>query len=288
MNPRALAKQVVRTAQKATIVVAAPERALARRGRIGSHLTLPDFLGLGAPKSGSTWLHHNLDAHPGVYVPPEKELHYFCHFHHRSLRWYSGKFAAAGDRIRGEITPNYASLPPDLIDEVADLMPRIRLLLMMRHPVDRAWSHAQMNLARQRGRRVEAVSKDEYIAHFRSDHSIESGDYLQVIDRWTRRVPADRLWLGTYDQMVEDPHGLLTSVFAFLGVETAVDWSTFPASTVIDRGRPGSEDLVGRRGGGSDLPGDLAAELWRIWEPKIEALRERYPELAGPWATLAP
>ncbi len=285
MKPRALGKQVVRTVQRAEMLVSSPERAMIRRGILNTNrLRLPDFLGLGAPKSGSTWLHHNLDAHPDVFVPPEKELHYFCHFHHRSIRWYAGKFEAAGDRVCGEITPNYASLGDGLIDEVADLMPDAKLLLMVRHPVDRAWSHAQMNLARQRGRTVDQVPRDEFIAHFRSVHSIASGDYQSIIDRWTRRYPDDQLWLGTYDRMVSDPKGLLTSVFEFLDVESDVDWAAFPASTVIDRGRPGSDDLVGRRGGGTELPEELARELWSIWAPRIEALGKHYPEVTGRWA----
>lgn len=277
-------KRVVRVAQRAETVIAAPERALIRRGTLGTeHLTLPHFLGLGAPKSGSTWLHHNLDRHPEVFVPPEKELHYFCHFHHRSIRWYSSKFSQADARMRGEITPNYAELPSSLVDEIADLMPDLRLLLMMRDPVDRAWSHAQMNLARQKNRTVESVPKTEYIAHFRSAHSIDSGDYLAIVDRWSARFPEERMWLGTYDDMVERPEQLLASVFDFLGVDSDVDWEAFPTSTVIDRGRPGSEDLVGRRGGGSELPDDLRTELERIWTPRIEAMAERFGPAAERW-----
>ena len=40
---------------------------------------LPDFLGIGAQKAGSTWLHTNLKAHPGIWLPPVKEIHYFNH-----------------------------------------------------------------------------------------------------------------------------------------------------------------------------------------------------------------
>lgn len=277
-------KTVVRTVQKAEIVVSAPERALARRGVISTaRLTLPRFLGLGAPKAGSTWLHHSLAAHPGVFVPPEKELHYFCHFHHRSIRWYAGKFSEAGTRLPGEITPNYAELTPAQIDEVADLLPDARLLLMMRHPVDRAWSHAQMNLARQRNRAVESVPDAEYIAHARSAHSIDSGDYVGIVDRWTRRYPSERLWLGTYDRMVDDPKGLLTSLFEFLDVGTDVDWSTFPLDTVIDRGRQPGVDMVGTRGGGSEIPPAVAAALEEIWTPRLEAMRARFGDMVQGW-----
>jgi hypothetical protein len=127
------------------------------------------------------------------------------------------------------------------------------------------------------------VPKSEYVAHFQSDHSIDAGDYPAIVDRWTRRFPSEQLWLGTYDQMVEQPRTLLTSLFSFLDVSTEIDWTTLPTQIVIDRGRPGSDDLVGRRGGGNDLPDDLANELQRIWAPRIEVMVERFGALAEPW-----
>jgi hypothetical protein len=277
------AKSLVRTVQRAEYAVSAPGRALTRRGILSSNrLALPQFLGLGAPKAGSTWLHHCLAAHPGVFVPPEKELHYFCHFYHHSLRWYAGHFDAAGDRLRGEITPNYSELTPDRIDVVADLLPEAGLLLMIRHPVDRAWSHAQMNVARQRNRPVDSVPVSEYIAHARSAHSLDSGDYVGIVDRWTKRYPAERLWVDSYDRMVSDPRALLTSLFDFLDVGTDVDWNAFPLDTVIDRGAPGA-DLVGSRGGGSAMPTELEAELRAMYAPRIEQMKERFGDLVSDW-----
>lgn len=285
MNPRLRSglKAVVRTAQRTEFALAIPERALMRRGVWStSGLALPHFLGLGAPKSGSTWLHHCLAAHPDVFVPPEKEVHYFCHFYHHTVHWYAGRFAAAGDRLRGEITPNYAELTPGRIDVVADLLPSANLLLMMRHPVDRAWSHAQMNVARQRNRSVESVPVAEYIAHARSAHSLDSGDYVGMVDRWTRRYPTEQLWLGTYDQMVSDPKSLLISVFDFLGVTTDVDWAAFPFDIVIDRGAPGA-DLVGQRGGGTEIPAELSVALTELYAPRIERMKQRFGALVADW-----
>jgi hypothetical protein len=281
---RQAAKSVVRAVQRTEMAVAAPQRALMRRGIVSTEgMTLPQFLGLGAPKSGSTWLHHCLAAHPDVFVPPEKELHYFCHFYHHTVSWYAGRFAQAGDRLRGEITPNYCELEPDRIDVVADLLPDAKLLLMMRHPVDRAWSHAQMNVARQRNRPVESVPVAEFIAHARSAHSLDSGDYVGIVDRWTRRYPSERLWLATYDQMVESPKELLESLFDFLGVTSDVDWSTFPLATVIDRGAPG-DDLVGTRGGGTDMPPELAEVLEELYRPRIARMKERFGEMVEGWS----
>jgi hypothetical protein len=275
--------KAVRMAGRVEALVSVPQRALLDAGRIDrSRYTLPHFLGLGAPKSGSTWLHHNLAAHPELFLPPEKEIHYFCHYQHHTVGWYAAKFAGGADRVRGEITPNYASLEPQQVAMAHRVVPEARLLLMIRHPIDRAWSHAQMNLARQRGRAVEDVPEAEFVAHFRSRHSLDAGDYPAIVDRWTALYPEDRLWIGTYDRMVEDPVSLLRSVFAFLGVRTDVDWSAFPAQTIIDRGSPG-EDLHGQRGGGNQIPPRLREVLVEIHTPTIERARARFGALVEGW-----
>ena len=152
-------------------------------------LTLPKFLGIGAPKAGTTWLHHNLAAHPDLYLPPEKELHYFTVALHRGMRWYSSRFEDAGARIPGEITPGYIALNQRRIALVRDLMPDCRLILIMRNPVDRAWSHAVMKLARREGRTVESVSDAEFAAHFRGTMSRRRSDYLGTIKRWHAVFP---------------------------------------------------------------------------------------------------
>ncbi|MDH5292660.1 MAG: sulfotransferase domain-containing protein [Acidimicrobiia bacterium] len=278
-----LLKPAVRAAQRASYPLAATERFLVVRGVVDrTRYTLPDFLGIGAAKSGTTWLHHNLATHSDVFVPPEKELHYFCHFRHRTLRWYSNRLRNAEGRITGEITPNYATLSPTRIAEVAALVPEAKLVLMIRNPMDRAWSHAQMNLGRQRGRAPETVPDNEYIDHFRSRRSIANGDYSAIVDRWTAHFPESRLWVGTYDQMVEDPVGLLTSLFEFLGVSTEVDWTDFPTHTVIDRGHPGT-DTVGERGGSEEIPRRLRAELDSIYRPMMTGLAERFGAAVDAW-----
>jgi hypothetical protein len=278
-------RPVAKTVRRLEYAASIPERALMRRGIMSTDdLMLPQFLGLGAAKTGSTWIHHCLDAHPEVFVPPGKELHYFCHFYHHTVHWYARQFTEAGDRVRGEITPNYAELKADRIDVVADLLPEARLLLMLRHPVDRAWSHAQMNLARQLKRPVESVPTPEYIAHARSAHSLDSGDYVGIVDRWTRRYPLDQLWIGTFDQMVTDPRSLLTALFGFLGVSTEVDWSTFPLDTVIDRGAGvGVSDLIGQRGGEAPMPPEVAEALTELYAPRMDQMKQRFGGLVERW-----
>ncbi len=62
---------------------------------------LPAFLGIGAQKSGTTWLHARLREHPSIYLPEEKEQHYFDWNFHRPLAEYARVFRPAGERLAG-------------------------------------------------------------------------------------------------------------------------------------------------------------------------------------------
>ena len=260
-----------------------PVRRLYESGRLAAErLTLPRFLGIGAPKSGTTWLHHNMAVHPGLYLPKRKELHYFSGHQYRGLHWYAKQFGEAGDRIPGEITPGYATLPMNDIKRIHSLLPDVRLLLLVRNPIDRAWSHAVMKLARERSRDVTDVPDGEYLEHFRSRHSIDRGDYSRMIDQWRSVFRGDQLWIGSFDDIKEDPTRLLESAFVHVGTGTDVNWEAFPYAQVIDRGVHGTADVIGKSTR-PDVPERFLEPLTEIYEPKIELLALEYPKLAKRW-----
>lgn len=142
----------------------------------------PDFLGIGAQKSGTTWLYKNLRCHPELFLPDEKELHYFDWNYERSLRWYGHQFKPGINKIKGEITPGYSIIERERIALIHRLWPKLRLVLLLRNPIDRAWSQAVMNLVTLSGRPYEDVSPTEFLEHFRSPRSVLRGDYRSIID----------------------------------------------------------------------------------------------------------
>lgn len=115
-------------------VTALLARALGQPGR------LPDFLCLGAQRAGTTTLHHLLANHPDIHVPADKELHYFTLHADRPLSWYVRKFRGARhDQLTGESTPYYLyhqAVPR----RVATALSGVRLLVLLRDPVQRALS----------------------------------------------------------------------------------------------------------------------------------------------------
>jgi hypothetical protein len=234
-------------------------------------LVLPDFLGIGAQKAGTTWLYENLRRHPGLYMPDRKELHYFDWYFHRSLRWYAGHFKAGAQKVCGEITPGYSILSRERIAFVHKLMPGLRLILLIRNPIERAWSQALMNLVTLPRRRYEDVSAGEFREHFRSNRSLRRGDYLAALENWLSFFPAAQLFVGVYDDISGRPQELLTDVFEHLGVSTDVDWGRFPLEDVVFRGA------------GVPLPDSLRSVLHGIYENDLRRLVDRFGDRVAHW-----
>ena len=122
-------------------------------------MRLPDFLIIGAQKSGTTWLADQLSFHPGIFMVPD-EIHYFDKAQNfcRGLQWYSHHFENAGPtQLAGEKTPDYLWANGDGTEgHLADVhqklyqtLPAARLIVVLRNPVERALS-ALTHLVRTR------------------------------------------------------------------------------------------------------------------------------------------
>lgn len=234
-------------------------------------LALPDFLGIGAQKAGTTWLYANLRCHPEIFLPDKKELHYFDRRFHRSLRTYARYFEASGGKVKGEITPSYAALPPSRIRYIRSIMPETKLIFMIRNPIDRAWSQALMNLVVHGKQALNDISDETFLEHFRHERSIIRGDYNRILKQWLAVFPEEQMLVALFKDIRERPTKLLTQVFDHIGVSRDVDWSTFPCTEVVHSGV------------GVPLPDRFRAELERIYAREIEQLVERFGPRIAHW-----
>ena len=101
---------------------------------------LPDFLGLGVQKGGTTSLHCLLEQHPQVFLPSVKEVHYFSLNFASGEAWYRSQFASAEPEQRcGEITPYYL-FHPQAAARVREALPQAKLIVLLRDPVERTLS----------------------------------------------------------------------------------------------------------------------------------------------------
>lgn len=206
----------------------------------------PDFLIVGPQRTGTTWLHANLRFHPQIFLSEPKELFFFSRlktpdhpkFQSNDLGWYLRFFrdpprqwlvktamclrrsgALYRPRIRGEATASYAAIDADVIAEIAALNPEIKVILMIRDPIDRAWSHAKKDLARNRGRKLGDVSDDEIRAFFSDAYQRRCAQYVRSCDNWSAHLRPQHLLVCLFDDVAMRPAQLLAEVMQFLGVD---------------------------------------------------------------------
>ncbi len=258
-----------------------PERWAYAQGWLGER-TLPAFLGIGGVKAGTTWLHHNLVRHPDLWLPDRKEIHFFCCGLHRRIGSYADEFAPGAGRVVGEITPRYANMAPSRVKIVRRLLPDVRLILLLRNPIDRAWSHAVMKLGRERGLPIDQVPDAEIVEHLTGPVSRACGDYPTILDTWLSYFDAEQLLVGFYDDISAAPKDLFVRVLEHIGVSTDVDWSQFPLEQVIDRGVWGRPDeylpTTGPR-----VPSRFRELLTEMYAPVIAEVAARYGSPADRW-----
>jgi len=187
---------------------------------------LPTFLIIGAMRSGTSTLARWLVEHPDVFLAPGKELHFFDRHFGRGVDWYRSLYAAVGEeRAVGEATPNYVH-EPVAIQRIAATIPEVRLILLLRNPVDRAYSHYWHN--RSRGREslsFEAALDAEPSRTASSDADrarfsyASRGEYMDQIDEVLRWFPRSALHVAIAEEIQSDPSHFLADVFGFLGVD---------------------------------------------------------------------
>ena len=195
---------------------------------------MPDFIGIGAMRSGTSWLAAHLERHPDIWMKG-KELHFFNRKVDRRRPWllsaetaarldYGSRFAwgKARGKVAGEITPAYAILPPDRIRLVRSWAPEARLLYIMREPVERAWSQARRDFPRWWGKSVIHADEGELRAYFEESEVRRRGEYASCLTSWLQAYPRERVWIGFLDDVRRDPVAVLRDVFGFLGVDAAI------------------------------------------------------------------
>jgi len=236
---------------------------------------LPDFLGIGAQKSGTTWLYHKLRLHPDFWLPPVKELHYFDRapkypsssrlaserltsrlfgkrphdlearrhlksqvpkilrpsnwqhlpWNHRFLfgkfddDWYGSLFKEGGDKIKGEITPSYSILDHQDVRYIHKLIPRVKVIFIIRNPIDRTWSHFRFHNSRLKNKNRQTMA--EFKKFVNSGSNILKGDYARTINIWQSFFPENQFFIGYYREIKNNPKHFLIRVLEFLDADTS-------------------------------------------------------------------
>ena len=185
---------------------------------------LPDFLGLGTQKGGTSTLQALLMTHPGVFLPACKEVHYFSLHSAQPRQWYADHYATAGRGLRcGDITPYYL-FHPEAPQRIQALLPRVRMVVLLRDPVERCLS--QVFHARRLGfepleteAALDAESERLASGHAFSlqKHSYQARSrYLEQLDRYERLFHRDQLLVLRSEDLFEQPDLIWWKLLKFL------------------------------------------------------------------------
>jgi hypothetical protein len=271
---------------------------------------IPHFLVIGTQKSGTTWLDRNLRMHPEIWLPLEKEIHYFnlpknipftfflvtknnearswviqrmkraCqkvkadpktilwyYLYYclpRTKIWYSLLFSPKPGQVAGEVTPHYAVMPDRDIASIRMLNPDMKMVYLLRNPIDRMWSHAAMQFSekyKQQGIRnidtqaiLDFLMKPNHLAHAR---------YHENLMRWEKHFPGNQIFIGYFDEIAENPDELLSKTFQFLGVSCSSGYISERSKEKIYRGRY------------PEIPQEIASVLAKVFIEDLEKLHQR-------------
>lgn len=177
----------------------------------------PDFIIIGAARSGTTTLATVLSQHPQIFMCDPKEPFFFSHESARALgeTWYCSLFARCRrDQICGEASTSYSVWPEcdDVAGRIARSVPHVKLIYIMRHPVDRAYSHYDYDTIRLGMRMTfeEAIEQD--------DRFVNVSMYMQQIRQYLRHFNRDSFLFLLFDDLVANCEDTVSQITEFLRV----------------------------------------------------------------------
>jgi hypothetical protein len=197
--------------------------------------TLPDALIIGAQKCGTSSLFHYLAEHPAINAGSRKEIHYFDLCHSYGAPWYKGQFNRRQDRLAIDATPYYL-FHPLAPQRAARLVPDAKLIVLLREPVSRAFSHYQHERAKGRERlsfedaiaaesqrigdidkalaegRIATSQAHQHFSYFRR------GLYADQIERWHAWYSPEHFLFLRAEDLFAAPQQAFEQTCLFLGI----------------------------------------------------------------------
>jgi hypothetical protein len=209
------------------------------RVRLGHLGPLPGFIVIGGQKCGTTYLYDRLLDHPLVYPCLVKEPHFFHYHYPKGVDWYRAHFYSRSlERTPGAIAGEASGsiFYPHSARRVAETVPDVKLIALLRNPVERAYSHYfhEVRLgfeslpfeealaceeSRLEGETEKILSNENYYSFNRHHYSyVTKGIYSQQLERWFSYFPREQLLIIKSEDFYHEPPDVLREVTTFLGL----------------------------------------------------------------------
>ncbi|MDJ0516621.1 MAG: tetratricopeptide repeat protein [Trichodesmium sp. MO_231.B1] len=199
-------------------------------------ISAPNFLIIGVKKGGTTSIYHYLIQHPQILPAIKKEIDFWSFYFHRGLDWYRAHFPAIPESekfLTGEASPSYFDAP-DIPARLFHFFPKIKLIVLLRNPVDRTISNyyhevrsnaENMSVEEVINSRLEklikissSLVKEKDYWNYQGDY-IASSVYLDWLKKWLNIFPREQLLILPSEEFYSDPKTTMKQVFNFLGLQ---------------------------------------------------------------------
>ena len=205
----------------------------------------PDFLIIGVKKGGSTSLYRNLVTHPRIEPCLTKEVDYFNRYFRKGTNWYRSHFPlilfkkysrkVGREFVTGEATPTYI-YHPHAPKRIKKILPKVKLIVILRNPVDRAFSHYNMAVLHKNEnlnfdeaieneqKRIEGEfermenDEDYFSYNFQTYSFLQSGMYAKQLKRWLEIFPKKQFLILKSEDFNQNPQIIFNQVFDFLNL----------------------------------------------------------------------
>ena len=190
------------------------------------------FIGIGAPRCGTSWIANVLRAHPNICISEPKEVRYFNRMempvgklkgnpnpnHEMGLDWYLKRFShAKPGQLLGEISPVYLS-DESAPAEIKAQFPNVKLIVCLRNPVDRAYSFYKLHKGNSI---IEEMSFESALEQ--EDVYVQTGMYGKHMARYLEFFDREQILLLVFEELIANPERELGKIFDFLGVAVPED-----------------------------------------------------------------
>ena len=204
---------------------------------------LPDFIIAGVQKGGTSSLFNYLTQHPSIVPGYKKEVKFFDGNYHKGIDWYRFNFPLISqmnnaDQQTGEASPSYI-FHPLVPQRIKDSLPNVKLIILLRNPVARAYSHYQGNIrkghetksfeealeleqSRLAGEREAIIADQNYPMYKYLVYSyLARGVYIDQVKNWLQSFPRDQILIIKSEDLFNNPQAVYSQVLQYLGLS---DW----------------------------------------------------------------
>lgn len=263
---------------------------------------LPDFLVIGAVRSGTSTLYKHLSNHPDVFPSLRKETRFFTREYAEGMDWYRAHFPlrarlAVHERVRGhrgqcfEASPGYF-FHPDALSRIEASLPQARFVVLLRDPIERVWSlyrhrvrvgleHRPLEELIRPGPATLGEADEHEAADGRADR-VDGGvdqtlskTYAASMQRWIQAVGRGRIHIVASERYFSHPDECCSEIFRHLGLRA---WQLPPL-----RNHSYADDAKAAEVRTESIPRDARDVLTSYFQPHNAALRALLPDVEIPW-----